>query len=173
MRKTLTAMTLACAAFASPHAHATDWSAWNVAEKQAINQCMSAAPKQRGYMVWRANCINQVAETYEIPRAGADADLVRLMNAYRVSVAARVDRGEISVEDGALLVAQKNSEIKTAALNRTAVNAQAQAADRESRAAQAQMYLGILRSMQGPPTVTCSSTANAIGNSAFGTTTCR
>jgi hypothetical protein len=56
-------------------------------------------------------CLNRAQETYIIPVEPGVADLWRVLEAYRLSLAAKVDRGEISDIDANLMNAQKTSEV--------------------------------------------------------------
>ena len=67
----------------------------------AFAQCRAAIPAQVGSYVARENCINAVSERYSSPGDGASA----LVRATRLSLAAKVDRGELSPEDAAAQLA--------------------------------------------------------------------
>jgi hypothetical protein len=66
-----------------------------VEAEAAIAQCRATIPAQIGNYVARANCINGVSEQYSSPGDGASA----LVRATRLSIAVKVDRGELSPED--------------------------------------------------------------------------
>ena len=67
----------------------------------AFAQCRATIPAQVGNYVARENCINAVSERYSSPGDGASA----LVRATRLSLAAKVDRGELSPEDAAAQLA--------------------------------------------------------------------
>jgi hypothetical protein len=119
----------------------THANSWDDAYKQYVENCKAGAPKAKGYMTWRANCLNTAIDTYQIPRSKHDADLWQQLKAFRSAIAARMDRGEISIEDGDLAIAQYNSQLVSISQSRRAERGAAAAAD---RAANQQLSLGLL-----------------------------
>ena len=133
-------------------AYAQDFSAWDQALKQAVAACQAGAPKAKGYMVWHANCLNTAVETYMIPR-GHDTDLWRQFNAFRSVIAARADRGEITVEEEELLLTQKRSELVSLSLQR--FNAQA-AANAQQQQVRDNLILGWWNANRPGPRTVCN-----------------
>jgi hypothetical protein len=122
----------------------SSWAAWDEAYKQAVANCNAGAPKAKGYMTWRANCFTTAIETYQIPRVRYDMDLWRQMITYRSAIAAREDRGEMSIEDGALAISQYLSQIVSIAQSRHAARAAEARADRAAHAQEQQVWTNMM-----------------------------
>jgi hypothetical protein len=70
----------------------------------AYAECNRLWPRAVGNMVTRVRCLTDADEKYWLPNLGSDADLGRAFIEYRAQIAAKTDRGEITVDDGVKLV---------------------------------------------------------------------
>ena len=81
-------------------------------------------------MVTRENCINEVFKTYLIVPGNPRFSDLNVMNAYRSLLGVKMDRGEISIERGVLMVAEKGAQLDAAA-NERRIQAENAASSRE------------------------------------------
>jgi hypothetical protein len=119
---------------------------------QAYAACNERLPKRVGNMAARANCFAAADETF-ISLGSRDADLWHVIDAYRLAIAAKIDRGEVSLEDGSLMVAEKNSQLTATADSRQAAAANVAAAERANNAAVAAVIIGVMNANRPQPYV--------------------
>jgi hypothetical protein len=81
--------------------------------------CDAQYPSRVGVYVAHAKCVNDAIDRFAISRSPYP-DLVRLQQAMRLSLSARVDRGEMSPEDAQLAMARSDAEITNTAMSRNA-----------------------------------------------------
>lgn len=123
--------------------------------RAARQACNDQYPEQIGSYVLHARCVDGAINRLWLPYA-RDRDLVRLQQAARVALSARVDRHEITPEDAAVQMAEVDSRVADIAHKR-AIDERAAAA--QSLAA----FSGWLSATQLPRSIRCFK-AGAITN---------
>lgn len=115
-----------------------------------IDQCRSAVPLRVGSYTARTECTDAVFRRHRQQMRSED----QLFMAYRMKVAKQIDAGEITPEDGRLLVAQARYQLDQAAR-------QTQAAEASAEAARTAAWMPLIQAAQPqqaaqPITTTCS-----------------
>jgi hypothetical protein len=114
---------------------------------QAIAACDAKLPKKVGNMVARANCMTDADQAYLIPVYPNSTELI-VFEAYRLVTATKMDRGEISIEEGILMNVEKMAQLKAEIENRRIAAQNAAAAERANNAVTAAAILGVMNANQ-------------------------
>lgn len=124
------------------------------AQQQALRAarqaCNAQYPEQIGSYVLHARCVDEAINRLWL-RDVRDPDLVRLQQAARMALSARVDRHEVAAEEAALQMAEVDSRVAEVAHQRAIDN---RAAAAQSLAA----FRGWLSATQMPRNIRCFKT---------------
>jgi hypothetical protein len=82
----------------------------NAAIKAARGQCDAQYPKEPGFYGAHAKCVNAAIDRVALPLS-RNPDLIKLQEAFRSALSAKIDRGEMLIEDAQLQMAEADLRI--------------------------------------------------------------